>query len=257
MSRPYPRDLRGYGRGAAARALAGRCAHRAAVRAELRGGRRELRPARRRRQRAVPVRDVRPRRRSPRATCRMESLYEYGSRVGVWRILREFERRRAAAHGVRRRDGARAQSRGRRRLHASSATRSPAMAGAGSTTRTCDEATEREHMARAIAIHRSGSPASGRSAGTPGATARTRAAWSPSTAASRTTATTTATTCRSGCRCGGATARSRRISSCPYTLDANDMRFALPQGFSHGDEFFAYLRDASTCCTPRARSRRR
>ena len=29
----------------------------------------------------------------------------------------------------------------------------------------------------------------------------------------------------------------------PYTLDCNDMRFALPQGFSHGDEFFEYLRD--------------
>ena len=29
----------------------------------------------------------------------------------------------------------------------------------------------------------------------------------------------------------------------PYTLDCNDMRFALPQGFSHGDEFFDYLRD--------------
>jgi len=30
----------------------------------------------------------------------------------------------------------------------------------------------------------------------------------------------------------------------PYTLDTNDMRFSLPQGFSHGDEFFEYLRDA-------------
>lgn len=30
----------------------------------------------------------------------------------------------------------------------------------------------------------------------------------------------------------------------PYTLDTNDMRFSLPQGFSHGEEFFAYLRDA-------------
>jgi allantoinase len=30
----------------------------------------------------------------------------------------------------------------------------------------------------------------------------------------------------------------------PYTLDCNDMRFALPQGFSHGDEFFEYLRDS-------------
>jgi peptidoglycan/xylan/chitin deacetylase (PgdA/CDA1 family) len=30
----------------------------------------------------------------------------------------------------------------------------------------------------------------------------------------------------------------------PYTLDANDMRFSLPQGFSTGDEFFEYLRDS-------------
>ncbi len=30
----------------------------------------------------------------------------------------------------------------------------------------------------------------------------------------------------------------------PYTLDANDMRFINPQGFSGGDDFFAYLRDA-------------
>ena len=30
----------------------------------------------------------------------------------------------------------------------------------------------------------------------------------------------------------------------PYTLDANDMRFATPQGFNSGDQFFAYLKDA-------------
>jgi allantoinase len=30
----------------------------------------------------------------------------------------------------------------------------------------------------------------------------------------------------------------------PYTLDANDMRFALPQGFAQGDDFFTYLRDS-------------
>jgi peptidoglycan/xylan/chitin deacetylase (PgdA/CDA1 family) len=30
----------------------------------------------------------------------------------------------------------------------------------------------------------------------------------------------------------------------PYTLDANDMRFALPQGFVKGDDFFEYLRDS-------------
>jgi len=30
----------------------------------------------------------------------------------------------------------------------------------------------------------------------------------------------------------------------PYTLDANDMRFASPQGFNAGDQFFNYLKDA-------------
>jgi OHCU decarboxylase len=29
----------------------------------------------------------------------------------------------------------------------------------------------------------------------------------------------------------------------PYTLDANDMRFATPQGFNSGDQFHAYLKD--------------
>jgi putative urate catabolism protein len=30
----------------------------------------------------------------------------------------------------------------------------------------------------------------------------------------------------------------------PYTLDANDMRFVNPQGFGNGDEFFTYLKDS-------------
>jgi allantoinase len=30
----------------------------------------------------------------------------------------------------------------------------------------------------------------------------------------------------------------------PYTMDCNDMRFALPQGFSQGEDFFTYLRDS-------------
>ena len=30
----------------------------------------------------------------------------------------------------------------------------------------------------------------------------------------------------------------------PYSLDANDMRFINPQGFANGDDFFAYLRDS-------------
>ena len=30
----------------------------------------------------------------------------------------------------------------------------------------------------------------------------------------------------------------------PYTLDNNDMRFASPQGFNSGDQFFTYLKDS-------------
>ncbi|MBF9233512.1 allantoinase PuuE [Microvirga alba] len=30
----------------------------------------------------------------------------------------------------------------------------------------------------------------------------------------------------------------------PYTLDANDMRFGTPQGFNSGDQFFSYLKDS-------------
>jgi putative urate catabolism protein len=33
----------------------------------------------------------------------------------------------------------------------------------------------------------------------------------------------------------------------PYSLDANDMRFINPQGFTDGESFFAYLRDTFDC----------
>jgi len=33
----------------------------------------------------------------------------------------------------------------------------------------------------------------------------------------------------------------------PYTLDTNDMRFATPQGFNSGDQFFSYLKDSFDC----------
>lgn len=31
----------------------------------------------------------------------------------------------------------------------------------------------------------------------------------------------------------------------PYTLDVNDMRFATPQGFNTGEQFYTYLKVAS------------
>ncbi len=40
------------------------------------------------------------------------------------------------------------------------------------------------------------------------------------------------------------TAHGRPHLVIPYTLDANDMRFATPQGFNCGEQFFTYLKDA-------------
>lgn len=42
----------------------------------------------------------------------------------------------------------------------------------------------------------------------------------------------------------------------PYTLDANDMRFATPQGFNSGDQFLAYLRDSFDCLYEEGRQAR-
>jgi peptidoglycan/xylan/chitin deacetylase (PgdA/CDA1 family) len=39
----------------------------------------------------------------------------------------------------------------------------------------------------------------------------------------------------------------------PYTLDANDMRFATPQGFNSGDQFYSYLKDSFEHSMPRRR----
>ena len=39
----------------------------------------------------------------------------------------------------------------------------------------------------------------------------------------------------------------------PYTLEANDMRFATAPGYIEGEQFFTYLKDASTRSMPKAR----
>ena len=39
----------------------------------------------------------------------------------------------------------------------------------------------------------------------------------------------------------------------PYAFDLNDMRFATPQGFNSGDQFFAYLKDSFDVLVPRRR----
>ncbi|GGB01911.1 allantoinase PuuE [Agarivorans gilvus] len=45
----------------------------------------------------------------------------------------------------------------------------------------------------------------------------------------------------------GAQGETRPHLVIPYTLDTNDMRFASPYGFSHGEEFFQYLKENFDC----------
>jgi allantoinase len=172
----------------------------------------------------------------------MESIYEYGSRVGVWRILREFERRGLplTVFGV----GMALQ-------------RCPEVTAAFVELgheiachgwrwihyQTVDEATEREHLRLGVqAIQQ--------------LTGRAPQGWY--------TGRDSPNTRRLVADNGGFEYDSdyygddlpfwlnvRKTDGSqtpqlvvPYTLDCNDMRFALPQGFSHGDAFFQYLRDA-------------
>ncbi len=172
----------------------------------------------------------------------IESIYEYGSRVGVWRLLREFERRGLplTVFGV-----------GMALERNPEATQAFVELGHEIAShgwrwisyQQVDEATEREHMRLAIdAITR--------------LTGKRPAGWYTGRDNPRTR--------RLVADAGGFEYDSdyygddlplwlqvRRTDGTlaphlvvPYTLDANDMRFALPQGFSHGDEFFQYLRDA-------------
>jgi allantoinase len=172
----------------------------------------------------------------------MEGIYEYGSRVGVWRLLREFERRRLplTIFGVsmaleRCPDvtaafvelGHEIACHGWRWIH----------------YQNVDEATEREHMQRGMEIIKrmTGERALGWYTGRDSPNTRRLVAdyggfeydsdyygddlpfWLQVK------------------KSDGSRAPHLVV---PYTLDCNDMRFALPQGFSHGDEFFQYLCDA-------------
>lgn len=166
----------------------------------------------------------------------MESIYEYGSRAGFWRLHRLFTERdmRVTVFGV-----------------AMALQRNPPVVTAMKTAgweiashgyRWIDyqgiaESVEREHMNKAIAVHEEacGERPSGWYLG----------------------------------RCSPATHRlvveeggfvynadsyaddlpywdyshGKAQLMVPYTLDANDMRFATPQGFNSGKQFFDYLKD--------------
>jgi allantoinase len=172
----------------------------------------------------------------------MESIYEYGSRVGVWRILREFERRRLplTVFGV-----SMALERHPELTHA--------LVELGHEIachgwrwihyQTMAEAQEREHLQRGVQIIRS-------------LTGQAPLGWY--------TGRDSPNTRRLVCEHGGflydsdnygddlpfwtrvALSDGRTVDHLvvPYTLDANDMRFATPQGFNTADHFFHYLRDS-------------
>ena len=166
----------------------------------------------------------------------MESMFEYGSRAGVWRLLREFEQRKipVTVFGV-----------------AMALERHPeltkAMVAAGHeiachgwrwiSYQDADEVTERADLERAVAtIERlTGSRPLGWYTGRD----------SPNTR-------------RLVAEYGGflydadsyaddlpywVTAAGKPHLVVPYTLETNDMRFASAQGFNSGDQFYAYLRD--------------
>ncbi|HPF73777.1 MAG: allantoinase PuuE [Rhodanobacteraceae bacterium] len=172
----------------------------------------------------------------------MESIYEYGSRVGAWRILREFERRGLplTVFGV-----AMAMQRNPE-LVAACLEAEHEIASHGLRWihyQDMDIESERAHMAEAVRIHTelTGAPPLGWYTGRDSPNTRQLVVehggfeydadyygdelpfW-------------TDVALGDGSR--------RKHLVVPYTLDANDMRFATPQGFNTATQFFDYLRDS-------------
>ena len=172
----------------------------------------------------------------------MESIYEYGSRVGVWRFLREFERRGLpmTIFGV-----------------AMALQRHPELTQAFSELgheiachgwrwihyQSVDEATEREHMLRGTEIIRQliGEMPLGWYTGRDSPNTRRLLVEQGGYLYDSDYYGDDLPFWMEVKKSDGETTPHLVV---PYTLDTNDMRFALPQGFSHGDEFFEYLRDA-------------
>ena len=172
----------------------------------------------------------------------MESIYEYGSRVGVWRILREFERRGLplTVFGV----GMALQ----RHPEAAAAFKELGHEIACHGWRwisyqQVDEAIEREHMRLGIeAIERlTGERPLGWYTGRDSPnTRRLVADWGGFEYDSDSYGDDLPFWTRVR-KSDGSEVPHLVV---PYTLDANDMRFALPQGFAQADDFFIYLRDS-------------
>lgn len=176
----------------------------------------------------------------------MESLYEYGSRAGLWRLLRMFEQRRLplTIFGV-----ARALQRNPEALAAfSELGHEIACHGLRWISyQNIDEATERSHIAEAVAIMREltgaaplgwytgrDSPNTRRLVVEQGGFAYDADSYADDLPYWEAVAHRDAS--------GSPVTTPQLIV--PYTLDTNDMRFAAMQGFNSGTQFFDYLKDA-------------
>lgn len=175
----------------------------------------------------------------------MESLFEYGSRAGLWRVLRAFERRQlpltvfATAAALQR----------HREAAAAYLELGHEIAGHGLrwiSYQLVDEATERAHLREAVAILRelTGAAPLGWYTGRDSPNTRRLVVEhggfvydSDSYADDLPYWTQVAVN-----EAAGTVRRPHLVV--PYTLDSNDMRFATVQGFNAGTQFFDYLRDA-------------
>ncbi|MFM1989124.1 MAG: allantoinase PuuE [Pseudomonadota bacterium] len=171
----------------------------------------------------------------------MESIYEYGSRVGVWRILREFERRGLplTVFGVsmaleRHPDLTRAfvelgheiACHGWRWIH----------------YQNVDEATERAHLRTGIEIieRLTGERPLGWYTGRDSPNTRRLVADHGGFLYDSDYYGDDLPFWTKVARSDGTVVDHLVV---PYTLDANDMRFATPQGFNTGEHFLQYLTD--------------
>ena len=172
----------------------------------------------------------------------MEGIYEYGSRVGVWRILREFEKRGLplTVFGV----GMALQR--HPELTAAFVELGHEIACHGwrwISYQNLDEATEREHMRLGLdAIEKlTGNRPLGWYTGRDSPQTRRLVADDGGLLYDSDYYGDDLPFWMKVKRSDG-TVVPRLVV--PYTLDTNDMRFALPQGFAHAEDFFIYLRDS-------------
>jgi putative urate catabolism protein len=175
----------------------------------------------------------------------MESLYEYGSRAGVWRVLRAFERHQlpltvfAVAAAVRRNAEVAAAFRELGHEIACHGLR-------WISYQSLDEATERAHIAEAIAILRDifGSAPLGWYTGRDSPNTRRLLVEHGGLLYDADSYADDLPYWTEVAVHAGSEARRVPHLVIPYTLDTNDMRFATAQGFNSGTQFFDYLKAA-------------